>query len=153
MRELLPVVVLVLGMLFVVYHNASQQSSAPSYSSFEINGKSFAITYVATNQSSWENGLMNKTIGNSTTMLFVFPNRAIYPFWMMDTYSSLDMLWIDGNATTGEVVYIVRNASSCFDAANCTIYTPNALANYVIEVKSGFADKWNISIGDQLMIN
>ncbi|MDE1824729.1 MAG: DUF192 domain-containing protein, partial [Candidatus Micrarchaeota archaeon] len=129
------------------YHGSSMQQSAPmNYSSFTIGNSSFAITYVATNQSSWESGLMNKTIVNSTTMLFVFPNQGIYPFWMFDTYTDLDMFWISGNATSGTITYVVRNATSCLEELDCAIYTPNALANYVIETKAG-AIAENVGVG------
>jgi len=153
MKDALPMVLLVLGALFVAYHNSLQRSAPINYSSFTIGNSSFAITYVATNQSDWKSGLMNKTIDNATTMLFVFPDLGVYPFWMFDTYTNLDMFWINGNATSGKIVYIIKNATSCSDAANCTIYTPNAVANYVIEAKSGFAHRWNISVGEQVRIN
>ncbi|MDE1850982.1 MAG: DUF192 domain-containing protein [Candidatus Micrarchaeota archaeon] len=146
MKGALPLIVLVLGAVFVLYHNYLLQPAAHNHPSFTIGNRSFAITYIATNQLSWESGLMNKTIDNSTTMLFVFPKQGIYPFWMLDTYTNLDMFWISGNASFGKIVYIVRNATSCFDAANCTVYTPNALANYVIESKAGvIAD--NVKVG------
>ncbi|MDE1828502.1 MAG: DUF192 domain-containing protein [Candidatus Micrarchaeota archaeon] len=151
MKEVLPIVVLILGVLFVAYHGSSVQQSGPmNYSSFTIGNRSFAITYVATNQSSWESGLMNKTISNATTMLFIFPNQGIYPFWMLDTYTNLDMYWIRGNATSGRIVYIVRNATSCFNAENCEIYTPNAAANYVIETKAGALQKASVELNDQV---
>ncbi|MDE1804550.1 MAG: DUF192 domain-containing protein [Candidatus Micrarchaeota archaeon] len=152
MKEALPIIVLILGVLFVAYHSLMQQSALIDYSTFTIGNSSFAITYVATNQSSWESGLMNKTIGNATTMLFIFPNQGIYPFWMLDTYSNLDMFWISGNATSGRIVYIVRNVTSCFNAENCIVYTPNATANYVIETKSGFAKQFRISVGSNVTI-
>ncbi|MDE1870384.1 MAG: DUF192 domain-containing protein [Candidatus Micrarchaeota archaeon] len=150
MKGALPVVILVLGMLFVVYHNLSQQHAAPSYSSFTISNKTFAITYVAANESSWRTGLMNKTITNSTTMLFVFPNLGIYPFWMFDTYSNLDMIWINGSLTSGKIVYIAANATSCFNENSCTIYNPNRFANFVIEAKEGFVKRNNVSLGQMV---
>ncbi|MDE1856184.1 MAG: DUF192 domain-containing protein, partial [Candidatus Micrarchaeota archaeon] len=92
--------------------------SKVSYSHFSVGNRSFAITYVASNYSQWTEGLMNKTVTNSTFELFVFPNPSIYPFWMNNTYTNLDMLWVNGSSHGGKVVYILKNAPSCLKA-NC----------------------------------
>jgi len=105
--------------------------------SFTVNGKTYTFTYIATTQAEREAGLMNRKVTNTTTMLFAFPSFGAWPFWMYDTNTSLDMIWVNG--TSGRVVYIVTSAQPCYDSSKCAIYTPTALANYVIEAKSGFA--------------
>ncbi|HVA83019.1 MAG TPA: DUF192 domain-containing protein [Candidatus Aquilonibacter sp.] len=126
------------------------KTSSAQYSQFSVDGKSFPITYLALNQAQWEKGLMNATVTNTTTMLFVFTNPGIYPFWMFDTDYNLDMIWVNGTATSGKIVYVIENATSCFDASNCTIYTPNKTSNYVIEAKAGFVKRNGISTGDSV---
>ena len=132
------------------------QSVGHSYV-LSTDGKSFSITLVESNESAWERGLMNASITNSTIMIFVFPKSAIYPFWMYDTYSNLDMIWLNvsggaGEGGAGRVVHIQRNATSCFDRNACVIYNPGALANYVIEAKAGFADRNGINTGDSVTL-
>jgi uncharacterized membrane protein (UPF0127 family) len=122
----------------------------PSYL-FQADGKSFRIDMVAADQQSWEKGLMNATITNATMMVFVFPVSGIYPFWMENTYSNLDMIWLNVSGSTGKVVYLVQNATSCVGKTlgwceNST-YTPTADADYVIEAKAGFARANNITVG------
>ena len=124
---------------------------------WSVGGKSFSITLVESNSTSWERGLMNSSITNSTIMIFVFPKSSVYPFWMYDTYSNLDMIWLNvsggaGEGGIGKVVYIQRNATSCFDRNECAIYTPSALANYVIEAKAGFAYRNGINTGDNFTL-
>ena len=70
---------------------------------------------------------------------------------MKDTYSQLDMIWLNYSNSTGmaKVVYIV-NATPCAsyspDQSGCVIYTPTAYANYVLEAKDGFVRMSGISL-------
>jgi uncharacterized membrane protein (UPF0127 family) len=116
-------------------------------SSFTVNGKTFHFTYVATTQSERTSGLMNRKITNMTTMLFVFPSSGEWSFWMYDTNTSLDMIWVNASGTSGRVVYLVTAAQPCLSGGSCTLYTPTSPANYVIEGKAGFAAANGISVG------
>jgi uncharacterized membrane protein (UPF0127 family) len=125
-------------------------SISPLPSTFTVNGKTFQITYVATDQSEREAGLMNRKITDTTTMLFVFPESGIYPFWMYDTNSSLDILWLSVTGSAGRVVYLVTGAPSCYLPIGCPNYTPSAAANYVIEAKAGFARENDVGVGTEI---
>ncbi len=122
-----------------------------------VNGKTFSITLVAANTSSQEKGLMNTTITNSTMMIFVFPSPGIYPFWMENTYSNLDMMWLNVSGSSGTVVYLVRNATSCVGKSQgwceANEYYPTAEANYVIEAKAGFAEANNVTVGTRVELS
>jgi uncharacterized membrane protein (UPF0127 family) len=123
----------------------SVASAVPS--KFTIGGKTFAITYAATTPAQREQGLMNTKVTNTTIMLFVFPTRGYYQFWMYDTNASLDMIWVSASGNSGRVVYIVASAQPCYGQASCVIYTPTASANYVLEAKSGFVQANDIRVG------
>ena len=118
-------------------------------SSFDVGGKTFHFTYVATTQSERTSGLMNRKITNVTTMLFVFPSLGEWSFWMYDTNTSLDMIWVNAIGSSGRVVYLVT-AQPCLNGGSCTVYTPSSPANYVIEGKAGFAAANGISTGTVL---
>ena len=85
--------------------------TSPVPTSFSVNGRTHAFTYTATTQAEREAGLMNKKVTNTTTMLFAFPSFGIWSFWMYDTNTSLDMIWVNG--TSGRVVYLVTAAQPC----------------------------------------
>lgn len=123
-----------------------------NYKWFYVNGKEFDITYVVTSESQLMHGLMNTTITNSTTMLFEFGAPGDYPFWMYDTYSDLDIIWIDYGNAGGTVVYIAKNATNCFVKSECAVYDPGVVANYVIEAKAGFVGRNNISVGNRIVL-
>jgi uncharacterized membrane protein (UPF0127 family) len=130
----------------------NRSSSKSGYSDFYVNGRVFGITYIAANESQWLHGLMNTTVTNSTTMLFEFGTLGDYPFWMYDTYTNLDMIWVDYGSANGTIVYIERNATSCFVKSDCVVYDPGVDANYVIEAKAGFVERNNISVGDSIVL-
>ncbi len=128
-----------------------QQSALPA--NFTVSNSTFNITSYAVTVPEQEKGLMNATVSASTFMLFVFPAPLAQSFWMKDTETPLDIIWIDAQNNTGTIVYIV-NASTCAsydpNQTSCDVYTPTSAANYVIETKSGFVERYNIAIGENV---
>lgn len=144
------VVALIVGLAaYVVYESAGGPGPVTTGTpyAFFVNGKSYAFTYVATTPQERQEGLMNKRVTNTTIELFAFPTAGRWQFWMYDTNTSLDMIWVNGTGSTGRVVYVVTSAQPCYTSGDCTIYTPSAPANYVIEAKAGFAAENGISVG------
>ena len=113
--------------------------TSPVPTSFTVNGRTYTFTYTATTPQERQQGLMNTMITNTSTELFAFPQPVAQPFWLYQTNASLDMIWIMANGDNGTVVYLVTSAQPCFDSSICTVYAPDAPANYVIEAKAGFA--------------
>ncbi len=141
-----------------IYFGATQISHQNSVRSFTINNKTYNFTRYAYNLSEWEHGLMNSTINNKTFMLFEFNKSSIWNFWMYNTYTNLDIIWINAsqnisNNTYGKIVYIVKNASACINSTQCPIYTPTNNSNYVIETKFKFLDNNNVIIGQKIKFN
>jgi uncharacterized membrane protein (UPF0127 family) len=123
--------------------------TSPVPSTFTVNGKTYAFTYTATNSAQRAAGLMNKRVTNTTTMLFAFPSMGVYDFWMKDTNTNLDIIWIRATGGTGTVVYVYSGAQPCYSLF-CPNYGSSSLANYVIEAKAGFAEANGISVGTQI---
>lgn len=138
-------VVLATYALIALSNTGSVTSPVPS--NFTVNGKTYVFTYTATNNAQRAAGLMNRRVTNTTTMLFAFPSLGTYQFWMYDTNTSLDMIWINAAGTTGTVVYVYSNAPPCFSQISCPTYGPSLPANYVIEAKAGFANANDIAVG------
>jgi len=125
--------------------------TGPVPTKFTVGGNTFAFTYIATTEPEREKGLMGARITDSTTMLFAFPSFGEWQFYMYDTNTSLDMIWVNVTGTTGKVVYLVTSAQPCFSSASsCPRFTPDAEANYVIEAKAGFAASYGITEGTDL---
>ena len=146
------VIAVVAGLLvYTVYESSNVPGSVTSEvpSRFTVNGRTFVFTYVATTQQEREAGLMNRRVTNATTMLFAFPYSSTWAFWMYDTNTSLDMIWVNATGDTGRVVYLEAGAPPCFNSFGygCATYTPTSPANYVIEAMAGFAAAYGITPG------
>ena len=145
---LIPLLLLAAGILV---YDSTPIASSPNihYTRFSVEGKTFELTYLATNQSALQKGLMGTKVTNSTTELFVFPNLGYYSFWMFGVNSSLDIMWVDAppGSNVGTVVFMAADAPPCHVSVICTNYEPTARADYVIEAKGGFAAANGIKLG------
>ncbi len=81
---------------------------------------------------------------DGTGMLFVFPKSEKHLFWMKDMKFDLDMIWIDEKLN---VVYIKENARPELYPES---YGPDSDAKYILEVNAGFAEKYNLKVGDRV---
>ncbi|MNJ65727.1 hypothetical protein D3C77_617610 [compost metagenome] len=76
-------------------------------------------------------------------MLFQFPQATEQSFWMHNTPSSLDIIYIDPR---GRIVSIARHATPFSDAP----IPSNGAANGVLELRAGRADEIGARPGDQI---
>jgi uncharacterized membrane protein (UPF0127 family) len=151
------ITVLVLLLVYAVYESSAAPGPVTTKvpSTFSVNGRTFVFTYVATTQQERQAGLMNKKVTNTTTMLFAFPYSSKWAFWMYDTNTSLDMIWVNATGDSGRVVYIMEGAPPCYNLSGygCATYTPSASANYVIEAKAGFTAANGIATGMTILFS
>jgi uncharacterized membrane protein (UPF0127 family) len=105
---------------------------------------------IANDDKSRQIGLSDrKSLDKNTGMLFIFPKKDIYSFWMKNTLIPLDMIFINDN----NIVYIVKNAPpQAGKNGNLPIYTPKNEANYVLEINGGQADKYKFKVGDKVTL-
>ena len=94
-------------------------------------------------------GLSNREeLDKDMGVLFVFETENIQPgFWMKDMKFAIDILWINDN----EIVQIDNNVqpSEPGTADNeLILYMPNQPIDYVLELNAGFANEYNIKVGD-----
>jgi len=145
-----------IAILLVIAASAMLDSSgtvtSPVPSMFTVDGKTYAFTYTAINNAQRAAGLMNKRVTNTTTMLFAFPSMGVYQFWMKDTNTSLDIIWISATGNNGTVVYVYSGAQPCYSLF-CSNYGSSAPANYVIEARTGFAKANDIKAGTQIQFS
>ncbi len=92
-------------------------------------------------------GLSNrKTLAANSGMLFVYPDKNFRSFWMKDMNFSLDIIWINDD----KIVGINKNLAPEGNQPTRSYKSPVPV-NYVIEVNSGFTDKYNIKIDDYVI--
>ena len=85
-------------------------------------------------------------------MLFVFDKSDKWAIWMKDMRFAIDIIWID------ESKKIVGIANSAMPEPGekddeLTIYKPDAVAKYVLEVNAGLVNLNNLKVGDSVNFN
>jgi len=99
---------------------------------------------IADNDYERQLGLMNrKEMKENEGMLFIFPTLQLQSFWMRNTLISLDIMFVNDQK---KIVTIHKDTKILSD----TSYPSTQPALYVVEVLAGFADRYNIQVGDQI---
>lgn len=97
---------------------------------------------IADDDAERQRGLMHREpLADDRGMLFQFPDVAERGFWMHNTPSSLDIIYIDPR---GRIVSIARNATPNSDA----IIPSNGPASGVLELRAGRAAEIGAEPGD-----
>ncbi|HPC83222.1 MAG TPA: DUF192 domain-containing protein [Thermoanaerobaculaceae bacterium] len=92
-------------------------------------------------------GLMFRdVVPPDTGMLFIFSEDGIWPFWMKDTFVSLDLIWLDASGT---VVEVRTDVPPC-RLDPCPSYAPAAQSRAVLEMVAGSAVRHGIRPGTTL---
>ena len=89
-------------------------------------------------------------LADNEGMLFVFENEAKWTFWMKEMLFPLDMLWIDARCTVVDITENAPKPEPGQALQDLPRYFPQTLAQYVLEVNAGTAQRTGISIGDQV---
>lgn len=91
-----------------------------------------------------QHGLMGRqSVADDYGMLFVFQKNQIASFWMRNTPSFLDMIFID---ESGKIIQIHRKARPFDD----TLIKSTQPVRAVLEIKGGNAAHQNIIVGDTI---
>lgn len=99
---------------------------------------------IADDEAERQRGLMERPpLADDRGMLFQFPDVQERGFWMRNTPSSLDIIYIDPR---GRIVSIAKNATPHSDA----IIPSNGPASGVLELRAGRADEIGARTGDKV---
>ena len=90
-------------------------------------------------------------LADNEGMLFVFENEAKWVFWMKDMLFPLDMVWIDSRCTVVDVTENVPKPEPGQALEDLPRFSPKTLAQYVLEVNAGTAQRTGITIGDRVV--
>ena len=99
---------------------------------------------IADDDAERQRGLMEREpLADDRGMLFQFPDVAERGFWMRNTPSPLDIIYIDPR---GRIVSIAKNATPQSDA----VIPSNGPASGVLELRAGRADEIGVKAGDRV---
>jgi len=143
----------IVGFFLYKYNYQSDIPNNQQFQSYQVSvhrknvciGTSCIVADIADTQDERERGLSGrKELAENEGMLFVFDNANRWMFWMKDMAISIDILWISQDKRISD---ITRNVSP---ESYPKVFTPKSEAQFVIEVASGWADRHNIRIGDDV---
>lgn len=93
-----------------------------------------------------------ENINENEGLLFIFEKKDVSPaFWMKDMLIAIDIIWINDEKIV-QINNDVQPEPGKTDS-KLKLYAPNQPVDYVLEVKSGFTDKNNIKLGDNVNLN
>jgi len=106
---------------------------------------------IANTSQSTQQGLSGRDEIGSDGLLFVFPDSTLRTFWMFDMKFDLDFVWINGNEVVGFSKNIKKpipgTASQDIERVSIKKYSDK-----VLELNSGDIDKYNLEVGDVVII-
>ena len=103
------------------------------------------LVEIADDEPERERGLMFRPpLADDRGMLFQFPDSAERSFWMRNTPSSLDIIYID---PTGTIVSIAHHATPYSEAQ----LPSNGAANGVLELRAGRTEEIGARPGDKVV--
>jgi uncharacterized membrane protein (UPF0127 family) len=99
---------------------------------------------IADDDAERQRGLMEREpLADDRGMLFEFPDVAERGFWMRNTPSPLDIIYVDPH---GRIVSIAKNATPYSEA----VIPSNGPASGVLELRAGRADEIGARPGDRI---
>ena len=111
-------------------------------------GKTIRVELAVTPQEH-QIGLMFRTsLPKDYGMLFVFPGRQRLQFWMKNTWTDLDMIFIGEDK---RITAIYRNVPRSFpETPEAAVARRSADGQYVLELAAGESVKYRLKRGDKL---
>ena len=145
MNKIIPFILvitfLILGFFLL---NKSQDENFSEEYYVKIAGKNIKVELVDTPAGHAQGLSGRQGLNNDEGMLFIFDKSSIYPFWMKDMKFAIDIIWISEEK---KVIYIKKDAKPEDYPQS---YNPESPALYVLEVATGFSEKNNLKVGDEI---
>ena len=85
-----------------------------------------------------------------TGMLFIYQQEGNRTFWMPDLRFPLDMVWIGGNCEVADVTLNAPIPLPGQSRNDLPRFSPNAPAQYVLEINAGEFESQGINVGDSV---
>lgn len=119
----------------------------PGKTKLKIKNKTYTLEIAKTTAQKSKGLSKRQDMCSSCGMIFVYTFEQILPFWMKDTYLSLDLIWLDQE---GRIVHLEKTIppESKNDQGDYRLYTPPIQAQYVIELLAGQIDHLHLKTGD-----
>lgn len=123
------------------------KSKSPSLT---INNKKFNLKIAKTDEERLIGLSKTNKLKQDEGMLFVFPEKDYYGFWMKNMKFPIDIIFISDQTIVDvyEKLQIPKDPDS---SLGLPVYKPKEKANYILEINSGVAAKYQIKPGEKVI--
>ncbi len=136
---------IILGVFSSIYSGNINQEKKHIFISFQ---KVSVMAKVADNDALWVLGLSGiKSLSDKEGLWFDFLSDGRHSIWMKEMNFPIDIIWFDKNF---QVVYIKENATP---ESFPETFTPTSFDRFVLEVPSGFVQKYAVFLGEKVTVN
>lgn len=153
--------VVILGSLFLAYNIKVLSGLIPNISAPTVGeytkrniavGQTLMSVEVADTADKRRVGLSGRdSLGDKEGMLFVFPEKKKYQFWMKEVRLPLDFIFI----RDGKVVDLLKEVPIPLTSqkdSELPVYEPTTPIDMLLEVQAGFISQNNIKVGDVIRL-
>ena len=125
----------------------------PHLRAIQVDGQTVNVS-IADTDATRQKGLSGRSgLAPNEGMLFIFSQDRKYTFWMKDMKFSIDILWLEADPSnpSGQAT-IVSMAQSVSPDTYPRDFLPSRPVRYVLELPAGFAEQYNVRIGDTVQL-
>jgi uncharacterized membrane protein (UPF0127 family) len=126
-------------------------NATPGVDHLSIDAATFSVEIASTSVEQTRGLSYRASLGENDGMLFLFSTGTIQTFWMKDMNFPLDMIWISGNIVDGFTQNIPAPAPGT-PLWELPIYASPDHTDKVLEVNAGTVAKYQIKVGDSVII-
>ena len=137
-----------LVVIIVFFTQVVNKKLVPPQTTIIINGQKITAELATTPSQRYQGLSGRQKICETCGLLFVFNTREVQTFVMRDMLFPLDIVFINDNKVVKiDPILLPEGANPQ------ALYSSEVPVNYVLELNSGFTDKYNINIGDTVEYN
>ena len=85
----------------------------------------------------------HKALGKNQGMLFLYPTKGFYSYWMKGMRFPIDMIWLD---ETRQIITLYEGVPPCFQET-CPVFSSTKQALYVLELSAASISRLNLKTG------
>ncbi|MDP3973735.1 MAG: DUF192 domain-containing protein [Candidatus Daviesbacteria bacterium] len=107
---------------------------------------------IADDQAKRSKGLGGReSLASDSGMLFIFPDKGQYSFWMKGLKFPLDLIWIRDD-TIVDIIENVPSPRPNQQDEDLPIYQSRIEVDKVLEVNAGVVERFQIKVGDKIIL-
>jgi uncharacterized membrane protein (UPF0127 family) len=130
---------------FYLIHQNTPRHNLANIKEVKIAGQNIKVELALTDASRQQGLSGRDSLKEDEGLLFVFEDLGEHTFWMKDMNFPIDIIWVGEDL---KIVYIKKDARPELYPETYFPDSSKKYAKYVLEVVSGFSEKYNLKEGD-----